>query len=106
MNPLELFLDVRPVFVKSVGDSGGGVVTTFDRAEHVEFSAPRDVADVDSVGAGRLEHIDIPVVHAAVDRNISDVLFGGGGGVFTGDIHDSQDGACLVPILPHGRAGT
>ncbi len=76
MNPLELLLYVAPVFIERIGDSGPGRGDDVGPRQHVEFAAPGDVSDVDSIRPRRLEHVDVPVVHATVNRDVADVPLG------------------------------
>ena len=89
MDPLELFLHVRPVFIEGVGHAGLGGRDDVGAGQYVKFSPARHITNVDPVGTRRLEHIDVPVVDASVDRDIAHLTLGSRRRVLAGNIHDS-----------------
>ncbi len=106
LDSLKLLLNVRPVFVKRVGHSRLGSGDDIGPSEHIKPPLAREVADIDSVRARRLENVDVPVVNAAMNRDVTNVSLRGGGCVFAGDIHDAENGAGGVPVLTERGPGT
>ncbi len=105
LDPVELLLDVDPVLIEGVRDPGLGRRHHIRARQHVEPPAPGQVSDVDPIGSGRLEHVDVPVVDAAMDRDVANLTLGRGGRILAGDVHDSQDRPRRMPILAEGRLG-
>ncbi len=105
LNPLELLLHFRPVFVESIGHAGLGRGDDVGPGEHIEPAPARQIANVDPVRAWGLEHVDIPVIHAAMDRDIAHVPLGGRGRVFARNVHDSQNRPGGMPVLPESGPG-
>src|SRR5262249_51052271 len=96
-------VDVRPVLVDDVADTGPRGADDVGAGQDVEASAACQVADVHAVRARRVVDVDVPVVAAAGDVDVADRRFRGAGRVVTADVEEAQDGPGGVPLLPKRR---
>src|SRR5262249_3848475 len=67
--------------------------------------AAGQVADVHPEGARRVIDVDVPVVAAAVDLDVADLLFAAVRGLPAGDVEQPQDRPGVVPLVAQGRLG-
>ena len=81
----------------------GGVLTTLLRARQKNLPLRREVADVELIAFRGVVHVDVPVVHPAVNLHVSDRLPGGGGRAVAEDLVQPQHGPRPVPILSQGH---
>src|SRR5208282_5508970 len=94
-----------PIAVEVLGRSGRGRTHRIAAGEAIEAVAGRQVADFHLVALGRILHVDVPIVHAAVDLDIADGLPRCAGRAVAADLMEPQYRPGGVPMLPHRHLG-
>ena len=104
INPFVIFGNVGPVIVDAVALADARGFDDVGSAQRMELVAD-GVADGNAEAARRVVDVDVPIVDAAVDHDVSQHRLGGVV-VDIADRHHSQGRHGEVPILSQGDFGT
>ena len=96
----------RPVVVYRPGSAGWRRAHAVASGQGEELPVAGKIADVQLVTLGGVTYVYVPIVHAAVNLDITDGPLGRVGRAVANNLRHPQDRLGAVPVLPHGGPGT